>query len=87
MKLAITICEDLWDEQPFDNEFEKTRLYTVSPMEELAKQNPDIIINISASPFSYSKIEAKENIFKSKANKYKIPVISLTRQGKYRAYF
>jgi len=81
MKLAITICEDLWDEQPFDNEFEKTRLYTVSPMEELSKQNPDIIINISASPFSYSKIEAKENIFRSKAIKYKIPVISVNQVG------
>ncbi|GAJ16981.1 unnamed protein product, partial [marine sediment metagenome] len=23
-KIALTICEDLWDEQPFDNEFEKT---------------------------------------------------------------
>jgi NAD+ synthase (glutamine-hydrolysing) len=81
MKLAITICEDLWDEQPFDNEFEKTRLYTVSPMEELAKQGPDIIINISASPFSYSKIEAKENIFRTKARKYNIPVISVNQTG------
>jgi NAD+ synthase (glutamine-hydrolysing) len=81
VKLAITICEDLWDEQPFDNEFEKTRLYTVSPMEELSKQNPDLIINISASPFSYTKIEAKENIFRSKAAKYKIPVISVNQTG------
>lgn len=81
LRLAITICEDLWDEQPFDNEFEKSRLYNVSPMEELAKQNPDIIINISASPFSYSKIEAKENIFRSKALKYKIPVISVNQTG------
>jgi len=81
LRLAITICEDLWDEQPFDNEFEKTRLYTVSPMEELAKQNPDIIINISASPFSYTKIEAKENIFISKAIEYKIPVISVNQTG------
>jgi NAD+ synthase (glutamine-hydrolysing) len=81
LKLAITVCEDLWDEQPFDNEFEKTRLYTVSPMEVLAKQNPDIIINISASPFSYTKIETKENIFKSKAVKYKIPVISVNQTG------
>jgi NAD+ synthase (glutamine-hydrolysing) len=81
IRLAITICEDLWDEQPFDNEFEKTRLYTVSPMEELAGQNPDIIINIAASPFSYSKIEAKENIFISKAVKYKIPVISVNQTG------
>jgi NAD+ synthase (glutamine-hydrolysing) len=81
LRLAITICEDLWDEQPFDNEFEKTRLYTVSPMEEIARQNPDIIINISASPFSYSKIEAKENIFKAKAVKYCIPVISVNQTG------
>ena len=81
LRLAITICEDLWDEQPFDNEFEKTRLYTVSPMEELARQNPDIIINIAASPFSYTKIEAKENIFISKALKYKIPVISVNQTG------
>ena len=81
VKLAITICEDLWDEQPFDNEFEKSRLYTLSPMEELSKQNPDIIINIAASPFSYTKITAKQNIFRAKALKYKIPVISVNQTG------
>jgi NAD+ synthase (glutamine-hydrolysing) len=81
LRLALTICEDLWDEQPFDNEFEKTRLYTVSPMEELAKQNPDIIINIAASPFSYTKTEARESIFRSKAAKYNIPVISVNQTG------
>ena len=81
LKLAITICEDLWDEQPFDNEFEKTRLYTISPMESIARLSPDIIINIAASPFSYTKIEAKENIFISKAIKYKIPVISVNQTG------
>jgi NAD+ synthase (glutamine-hydrolysing) len=80
-KLAITVCEDLWDEQPFDNEFEKSRLYTVSPMEQLAKQNPDLLINISASPFSYNKIEAKENIFRSKSIKYRVPVISVNQTG------
>jgi NAD+ synthase (glutamine-hydrolysing) len=81
LRIALTICEDLWDEQPFDNEFEKSRLYAISPMEELVKQNPDIIINIAASPFSYTKIEAKENIFISKAVKYKIPVISVNQTG------
>lgn len=81
LKLAITICEDLWDEQPFENAFEKSRLYTVSPMEELSKQQPDLIINISASPFSYRKIKAKEDIFRAKAIKYKIPVISVNQAG------
>ncbi len=80
-KIALTVCEDLWDEQPFDNEFEKSRLYSVSPMEELARKGPDFIINISASPFSYSKTEAKVNIFRSKALKYKLPVIMVNQTG------
>lgn len=81
VRIALTICEDLWDEQPFDNEFEKSRLYTVSPAEELSKEKPDIIISISASPFAYNKIEAKENIFRKKAVKYRIPVISVNQTG------
>jgi NAD+ synthase (glutamine-hydrolysing) len=81
LKLAVTICEDLWDEQPFDNEFEKSRLYTISPGDELSKHKPDVLINISASPFSYSKIESKENIFRSKAIKYRLPVIMVNQVG------
>jgi NAD+ synthase (glutamine-hydrolysing) len=81
LKIAITVCEDLWDEQPFDNEFEKSRLYSLSPMEELAKLGPDLMINISASPFSYTKTEAKVNIFRSKALKYKMPVITVNQTG------
>lgn len=81
LRIALTICEDLWDEQPFDNKFEKSRLYSLSPMEELSKQNPDLIINISASPFAYTKVEAKKNIFISKAVKYRIPVITANQTG------
>jgi len=79
--IALTVCEDLWDEQPFDNKFEKSRLYTLSPMEELSKQNPDLIINISASPFAYTKVEARKNIFVSKAIRYGIPVITSNQTG------
>ncbi len=81
IKIALTICEDLWDEQPFDNKFEKSRLYSVSPMDELSRYNPDLIINISASPFSYTKVEAKKNIFISKAIKHRIPVVTANQTG------
>jgi NAD+ synthase (glutamine-hydrolysing) len=81
IKIALTICEDLWDEQPFDNKFEKSRLYSISPMDVLARQNPDIIINISASPFSYTRIEARKDIFRNKAKKHSIPVISVNQTG------
>jgi NAD+ synthase (glutamine-hydrolysing) len=81
LRIALTICEDLWDEQPFDNKFEKSRLYTVSPMEKLSFLNPDLVINIAASPFSYNKVEARKNIFVTKARKYKVPVISVNQTG------
>lgn len=80
-RIALTICEDLWDEQPFENEFEKSRLYTISPMDELAKQNPSLIINISASPFSYTRTGARRKIFTGKALKHHIPVIAVNQVG------
>jgi NAD+ synthase (glutamine-hydrolysing) len=80
-RIALTVCEDLWDEQPFDNEFEKPSLYTISPMEELSKHSPDLVINISASPFSYSKTDAKLNIFTCKAIKYNLPLIMVNQTG------
>jgi NAD+ synthase (glutamine-hydrolysing) len=50
-------------------------------MDVMAKEKHDLIINISASPFSYTRIEAKKSIFKKKALKYKIPVITVNQTG------
>ncbi|HEY4785068.1 MAG TPA: nitrilase-related carbon-nitrogen hydrolase, partial [Bacteroidales bacterium] len=80
-RIALTICEDLWDDQPTDNPFGKTKLYTCSPMDELAKQNPDFIINIAASPFSYNKEKIKKCIFISKAAMYKLPLFYVNQVG------
>jgi NAD+ synthase (glutamine-hydrolysing) len=81
LRLAVTVCEDLWDEQHFDNDFEKRRLYTISPMEELAQQKPDLIINISASPFSHTRTAIKTGIFRKKALRYGLPVINVNQTG------
>jgi NAD+ synthase (glutamine-hydrolysing) len=80
-KIAITICEDLWDELPTANEFGKDKLYQVSPMEELSKYNPDFVINISASPFSYNQEEWRKNVLINKAKKYKMPILYINQVG------
>lgn len=80
-KIALTICEDLWDDQPTDNPFGKTKLYTVSPMDELAKQTPDFIINIAASPFSYNKEIIKKKVFVDKAVHYNLPLFYVNQVG------
>src|SRR5215213_2458117 len=42
-RLAVTICEDIWNMG--DNP-----LYVLCPMEKLMEQQPDVMINLSASP-------------------------------------
>ncbi len=80
-RLAITICEDLWYNQPILTGFGKSKLYTTSPMEKLRNLNPDILINIAASPFSYTHEEIKKNILTGNAKKYGIPVFYLNQAG------
>jgi len=80
-KLAVTICEDLWDEQSFENEFSRSRLYTTNPLEELMSFDPDLIINIAASPFAHRKMETKQSIFTAKAAKHKLPVLYCNQVG------
>ena len=80
-KIAVTICEDLWDEQPFENEFTRSRLYTVNPLDKLADITPDLILNLAASPFSHNKQFVKQSIFTGKAKKYNVPVLYCNQVG------
>lgn len=67
-RIAITICEDIWDighENP---------LYPINPMEELKHLNPEIMINLSASPFSYGHSAERLSVVKKNALTYQLPV-------------
>lgn len=80
-KIAITICEDLWDELPTANEFTKDKLYQTSPMKELSKFNPDFVVNISASPFSYNQEGWRKNVLINKAKSYNVPIFYVNQIG------
>jgi len=75
--IALTICEDVWN----DKDFWKERIYEKDPLEEIAKSNPDLIINISASPFTVDKPKIREAMFKTIVKKYKIPFVSVNQVG------
>jgi len=73
-KLAITICEDLWNlNQPW--------LYPTTPMDELSKLHPDLMINISGSPYSYNHVEERRNRMIGNAKKYKLPLVYVNQIG------
>lgn len=80
-KIAITVCEDLWDDQPAKSRFERGKLYKLSPMQELSKGNPDFIVNIAASPFSYDSQSNREQVFLGNVKRFKLPVFYVNQTG------
>jgi len=81
LKLAVTICEDLWYNQPVFSTFGRENLYSVCPVEEYCRQNPDLIINISASPFSYNQAKLRKDILLNNAKRYQVPIIYVNQVG------
>jgi NAD+ synthase (glutamine-hydrolysing) len=80
-KLAVTICEDLWDEQPVYSEFGRDKLYQTSPMAELKLLEPEMIINLSASPFSANQESWRKDILVTKAKESGIPLVYVNQVG------
>jgi len=73
-KLAVTICEDIWNMG--DNP-----LYRVTPMEKLILQEPDVMINLSASPYNYAQDIVRNSIVKAHTLKYKLPMLYCNTVG------
>ncbi|MFP4556257.1 MAG: NAD+ synthase [Bacteroidales bacterium] len=80
-RIAITVCEDMWDNQPPTAGVSRSNLYKISPMEELAKQNPELVINISASPFSKNSFKRRFEVFQDKCKQFKLPVVHVNQVG------
>lgn len=67
-KLAVIICEDIWNMG--DNP-----LYRITPMEKLMPFNPDVMINLSASPYNYAQDIVRNSIVKAHTLRYKMPML------------
>jgi NAD+ synthetase len=77
VRLAITICEDAWN----DKNFWPRRLYTVDPMEELMRQNPAVHINLSSSPYWHGKRAMRRQMLAAIARRDGIPVLMTNQVG------
>lgn len=73
-KLAVTICEDLWD-------VDEDVLYREGPMQQLFDQHPDLIINIAASPFSYKQPARRKRVLRTNVTSYQLPLVYVNHVG------
>ncbi len=67
-KLAVTICEDIWN-------LGDNPLYRITPMEMLIKEKPDVMLNLSASPYNYAADVVRRSIMEAHVAKYNLPML------------
>jgi NAD+ synthase (glutamine-hydrolysing) len=73
-KLAVTICEDIWN-------LGDNPLYRITPMEKLADEKPDVMLNLSASPYNYAADTVRKSIMEAHTAKYGIPMLYCNNIG------
>ncbi|MDX1408840.1 MAG: NAD+ synthase, partial [Saprospiraceae bacterium] len=75
VRIAMTICEDLWN---LGNE---NPLYTICPLDEMMPQKPDLILNVSASPFDYDQPRERMHVIRENVKRYQLPLIYVNHVG------
>ena len=77
VSVGITICEDLWNDEQFVNR----QRYLRDPIEQLAKQGADLLVNISASPFWVGKQTDRQQIFARQVREHGVPLVYVNQVG------
>ncbi len=77
IKIGVTVCEDLWN----DEKFWGKRTYQINPIEDLVRLNVDLIVNLSASPYTVNKQKIREEMLKHSALRARIPIVYVNQVG------
>ena len=73
-RLVLTVCEDIWNTAEIP-------MYSFSPLDKVNSINPDIIINISASPFNYNQAIIRKEVLRANAARYGKPIVYVNHTG------
>ncbi len=75
--IGITICEDLWVKK----EIQGQCIEGPDPLDELEKSQIDLLLNLSASPFTHKKESIRHKLAASAAKRLKCPVAYVNQVG------
>ena len=77
INIGVTICEDLWN----DEEFWGKRTYKINPWADLSILGVDLVVNLSASPYTFGKQGFRETMLKHGALRFELPIIYVNQVG------
>lgn len=74
-RIALTVCEDIW------NVGNENPLYTICPMDEMMLFQPELMINVSASPFSHNHAPERIHVIRANVERYNVPIFYVNHVG------
>jgi NAD+ synthase (glutamine-hydrolysing) len=74
-RIALTVCEDIW------NVGNENPLYTICPMDEMMPYEPELMINVSASPFSHDHAPERIHVVRANVERYNVPIFYVNHVG------
>jgi NAD+ synthetase len=77
VRIGVTICEDLWN----DEEFWGQRKYPSNPIAALQATGVDLVVNLSASPFTAAKQQIREAMLTHMAQRFDLPILYANQVG------
>lgn len=77
VNIGVTLCEDVWNDEGFWGQ----RHYGFNPVAALHRQGMDLIVNLSASPYSLGKPAFRERLLSFSAQSLKIPIVYANQVG------
>jgi len=77
IRIGVTICEDAWN----DRRFWDNRLYADDPVADLAAQDVDLLVNLSASPYAVGKQKLRAAMLSHSALQHNLPLIYANQVG------
>ncbi len=75
--IGVSICEDIWNVGDIEN----IPRYSIDPVAELTEKGIDILVNISASPYTIKKPSLRMKVLEKIASKYDLPIIYCNQVG------
>ena len=76
-RFGVTICEDIWN----FGDFEGAPKYEVDPVSDLNSRKIDLLVNMSASPYTLGKADLRMNMLKNISSQYEMPTIYCNQVG------
>ncbi|MCA8949963.1 MAG: NAD+ synthase [Planctomycetes bacterium] len=77
MRVGIVICEDGWNDATF---FDR-RLYAIDPVERVVAAGAELVVNVSASPWSAGKVAFRGRMVEAAAVRHGVPMVYVNLVG------